>query len=227
MNVFKLYDTMPAMHPVQQAILELARTRNIGVMKLREIAAAINEELPQTIKYHQDMLIKRGFLERVGDKDIRFIDPNHEIAGLIQIPILGQANAGPATIYAEDSIQGFLPVSPSLLKTRQYQNLFAVQAVGRSMNASSINGKSIQDGDYVIAKQQAHYENNTYVVASVNGLANIKRLIMDHEEGHIILQSESLERMPPIYIAEEDIDHLQVHGRVIQVLKAPRNADLH
>jgi len=193
-------------------------------MKLREIAFAIDEDLPQTVKYHLDKLIKKGLLEKLGTNDIRAVNPESEIDGLVKIPLLGQANCGQALIYAPDDIQGFLPVSPSILNTRQYQDLFAVQAVGHSMNASDIDGKSIQEGDYVIAKKMPFYEEGIYIVATFEGLANVKRIVMDHNNGHVILQSESLDPMPPIYIGNADIDRLQVHGRVIQVLKNPKYA---
>ena len=211
------------MHPVQKSILDLARTRDIGKMKLREIASLSGNGLPQTIKYHLDVLIKRGLVEKNNDGSIRAIDPNIESSGLIKVPILGKANCGQALIYAQDDIQGFLPVSPSLLRTRSYQDLFAVQAVGRSMNAANIKGRSIQEGDYVIAQKLSFYDDNIHIVATFEGLANVKRLLTDEESGQIILQSESFDDIPPIYIANEDMDRLQVHGKVIQVLKAPGN----
>ena len=211
------------MHPVQKSILELARTRDVGKMKLREVGTLVGGELPQTIKYHLDVLVKRGLLKKSNNGSVRAIDPNYEVAGLIQVPILGQANCGQALIYAENDIQGFLPVSPSILKTRQYQDIFAVQAVGSSMNASNVEGKSIQEGDYVIAKKLSYYEDDIYIVATFEGLANVKRLIIDRQNGYVVLQSESLNHVPPIYIAMEDIDRLQVHGQIIQVLKSPQH----
>lgn len=211
------------MHPVQQSILDLAQTRDLGRMKLREIGEAIGGELPQTIKYHLDTLLRRGFLEKAGRGSIRRVDSNHEIAGLVQIPILGEANCGEALVYAENDIRGFLSVAPSLLKTRQYKDIFCVKAVGRSMNAADINGRGIQDGDYVIAQKMPDYENNAYIVATFEGRANVKRLIKDEREGLVILKSESFDGLPPIYITPGDVEKLQVHGKVIGVLPAPEN----
>ena len=49
-------------------------------------------------------------------------------------------------------------------------------------------------------------------------MANIKKFTKNEEQGYIALQSESWDSLPPIYIAGEDIEQLQVHGKVIKVL---------
>jgi len=194
-------------------------------MKLREVGEAVGGELPQTVKYHLDILLRKGLLEKTKNGSIRPVGSNNEIGGLIHVPILGSANAGEALIYAEDEISGFLPVSPSMLKTRNYSGLFCVIASGRSMNAANVNGVSIQDGDFVIAekKNPFSYRNGDYIVTTFDGRANIKRFIRDHANGYIVLQSESLDHLPPIYISEDDTDRFQIHGEVIQVLHSPEN----
>jgi SOS-response transcriptional repressor LexA len=209
------------MHPIQKALLELAQTRDLGAMKLREISEAISLGVPQTIKYHMDTLLKQGRLARDGTGAIRLVDPEKELEGLIQVPVLGRANCGEALLYAEEGIQGFLPVSPTLLRTRRYEDIFAVQAVGRSMNNADIGGEQIHEGDFVIAQASPNYEDGDYVVATLEGRANIKRLYRGQD--YIVLRAESYDPMYPIYIGEGDIDSFAIHGKVLQVLKAPDN----
>ncbi len=215
------------MNPAQKAIADLARTRDISKLKLREIGAIIGVDKPQTVKYHLDTLLKRGVLGIDNKGSVRAIDPNNEKAGLIKVPILGEANCGEALIYAEDDIRGFLPVSPSMLSVANYNDVFCVIAVGRSMNAANVNGKSIEDGDFVIAQKQNpfSYGNGDYIVATFEGRANVKKFIKDEANRCIILQSESLDLQPPIYIAEDDIGALQIHGKVINILHSPQNTN--
>lgn len=209
------------MHTVQKALFELARTRDLGKMKLREMAAILNVDLPQTIKYHLEQLIKTGLLARELSGSIRVVDPNYEVAGLVQIPILGDANCGEALIEAEDDIRGFLPVAPSILPTRKYDDIFAVQAVGNSMNAADIKGQKIDPGDFVIAQKQGFYDDGDYIVATLEGRANVKRLYRTNN--YLVLKSESYSPQLPIYIGEDDINKFAVHGKVISVLKHPTN----
>jgi SOS-response transcriptional repressor LexA len=209
------------MHPIQKALLELAQTRDLGALKLREISEAIALGVPQTIKYHLDTLISHGRLARGPDGSIRLVDPEKEREGLVQIPVLGRANCGEALLYAEEGIQGFLPVSPALLRTRRFQDLFAVQAVGRSMNNANIHGDEIQEGDFVIAQASPNYDDGDYIVATFEGRANIKRLYKG--PNYIVLRPESYDPVYPIYIGEGDIDSFAIHGKILQVLKAPNN----
>lgn len=212
------------MHPVQKALLDLAQTRDLGKLKLREICEAIGMGRPQTIKYHLDTLVGHGRLARDSAGAIRLVNPEKELDGLIQIPVLGRANCGEALLYTEDGIQGFLPVSPVLLKTRRYEDIFAVQAVGRSMNNANIRGDQIHEGDYVIAQAQPSYDDGDYIVATFEGRANIKRFYRG--PNYIVLRAESYDPMHPIYIGEGDIDSFAIHGKILQILKAPGNLRL-
>jgi len=214
------YDTIIVVNSAQKTILELARTRDVGKLTLREIGLIIGVSHPQTVKYHLDTLIKRGLLHKNNTGSIRVVDPNQETNGLIQVPILGSANCGQALVYADSDIKGFLPVSPNILNQRSYDDLFCVIASGSSMNAADINGKNIVDGDYVIAKKlnPFEYKQGDYVVVSFEGMANIKKFTKNEEQGYIALQSESWDQLPPIYITGEDVERLQVHGKVIKVL---------
>ena len=209
------------MHTIQQALLELAQTRDLGAMKLREICETIGMGMPQTIKYHIDTLVSRGRLARDASGSIRLVNPEKEMDGFVQVPVLGRANCGEALLYAQEEIQGFLPVSSALLKTRRFNDIFAVQAVGRSMNHADIGGSEIQEGDFVIAQPQADYTDCDYVVATLDGRANIKRFYRGQE--YIVLQSESYDPSFPIYVGEGDVDSFAIHGKVLQILKAPSN----
>ena len=89
------------------------------------------------------------------------------------------------------------------------------------MNRSMIDGKRIEDGDYVIVDADARDPQNGDVVLSViDGLANLKRFHLDKPNRQIALVSESTQAFPPIYIHEDD--DFFVNGKVVQVIKKPK-----
>src|SRR4051812_19221010 len=114
------------MHPLQQQLLQLSKTENLAKLSLRQMAAAIGqpEESPQRIKHHLMQLQKKGFLqidrstglmERAQNKPAWARGLLESAARLFAIPVIGTANCGPATIFAEENFEGFLRVSSKLI----------------------------------------------------------------------------------------------------------------
>ncbi len=144
-------------------------------------------------------------------------------SSLIALPILGTANCGPATIYADQNIEGYLRVSGKLLTKKK--DIFAIKASGYSMNKANINGESVEDGDYVIVDPSYRsVKNGDYVLSVIDGMANIKRYFDDKPHKRIILLSESSASFSPIFIHYDDLDSYLVNGKIIQVIKKPKKA---
>lgn len=210
----------------KRILTQLINDNDLSDMSLRAVGKMANESkplFPSVVKYHWQKLYDNGevsYLNRVMQKSQNTMIDDNALRGdakLISIPIYGVADCGPATKVAEQYNNGKLSISSSLLKTKRYDDLYALIASGISMNESSINGKSIHDGDYVIVDHSKNQpENGDYVVAIVGGLANIKKF---HREGdRIALLSESSERYNPIYIKEEEQNDSLIGGTVIQVI---------
>lgn len=215
--------TTPAMHTLQRQLLELARKKNLGSMTLREIGTEVGEKFPQKIKHHLDQLLKKGLIKI--DKQSRVIEAvkegREEHTNLYSVPILGFANCGPATLFAEEAVQGFLKVSSNFLSKKQ--GLYAVKAVGSSMNRSNVKGDNIEDGDYVLVEgENKNPRSGDYVLSVIDGAANIKKFIS--EKNRIALVSESNEDYPPIIIHPEDIKSFNyiINGKVVGVIKKPK-----
>jgi len=217
------------MHTIQQELLRIAQEKNLGQYTLREIGSFIGESSPQKIKHHLLELQKKGLLKI--DKVRGMIqktkqDWERSLGGntkLLTIPILGAVNAGPATMFAETNIEGFLKVSSTLLKfsPRKEHRFFALKVSGQSMNRATIDGKKIENGDYVIVDvDDKNVKNGDIVLSIIDGMANIKRLFMDHENNQVVLMADSTKEFPPIYIHADD--DFMVNGKVIQVIKKPR-----
>ena len=141
---------------------------------------------------------------------------------LINIPILGAVNAGVASIYAEGKIEDYLRISSEKLPIAYKKTLYALKAIGDSMNEAKVGPRklSIEDGDYIIAEgDQYNPEKGDYVVSLINGMANIKKLDIDQGRRQIVLLSESSRDYPPIILDINDqIDYL-AQSRVLHVIK--------
>lgn len=208
------------MHPIQQKLLKLADTYNIGNMSLRDVAKIIKVDHPQIIKHHLEQLERKQFIEwDKENKIIRKLSPGITTnIDFTIIPVLGSANCGSATIYADERIEGHIKVSNKLLKNNS--NVFAIKAVGFSMNKANIDGKNIEDGDYVIIDAtDKNIMTNDYVISIIDEMANIKKIIIDRQHNQITLLSESTYNYPAIYIDETEGSRYFVNGKVIQVIK--------
>lgn len=216
------------MHKTQEQLLKLAEEKNLAQFSLREIGAFIGETSPQRIKHHLNQLEKKGLLKIDKMKGVIKKARQEWEKGVmnkgrvLSIPILGAASAGPATIFAEENIEGFLRVSSSLLKPRPAEHiLFALKVKGPSMNRAEIDKKRIEDGDYVIIDTSEREPKNGDVVLSViDGVANIKRFFRDTENKQIVLISDSTQDFAPIYIHPND--NYMINGKVVQVIKKPK-----
>ena len=214
------------MHPIQQKLLILVEKSPLSGLTLREIGAKVGEpESPQKIKHHIDQLAAKGFI--VVDKNSNTIKKmvHHNTKGnIISLPIMGSANCGEATFFADGHIEGYLQVTKGVLGNlfTQVKNLFVLQAVGPSMNRADIMGDAIESGDYVIVDKKVHGpRDGQYVVSIINGVANIKKIYIDKKKSQIVLLSESSQNIPPIYIDQEDLDEYLLCGTVVKVMKHP------
>jgi SOS-response transcriptional repressor LexA len=219
------------MHTIQQKLLALAEKKNMGNHTLREIGGFVGETSPQKIKHHLQQLEKHGFIHINKMEHTITTTKQQEAftargilknAKLLSIPILGAANAGPATIFANANIEGYLRVSSTLLdRPRLTHRLFALKVDGPSMNMAYVGGKKIENGDYVIIDSEDREAANDDIVLSViEGMANIKKYYVDKENNQILLMSESTHDFPAIHIHEDD--DFSVNGKVIGVIKTPK-----
>jgi SOS-response transcriptional repressor LexA len=218
---------MVSMNETQKQILALAGTVDIHSLGLRELARRLGVH-PQTAKYHKEKLVRSGLL-KAGKGLFNGIAITPDALGsadLVTIPFLGAANCGPAAVIAGAAAEGTITVSSRLLGTRNYQALFAIKADGDSMNQASINGKPIENGDYLIIDSKTVPRKGDYVVAVVNNLANVKRYYPEQgPDGlleRIALISESTQSFEPIFIHPEDAQDGLIAGVVCQVISHPK-----
>ena len=220
------------MHIIQEKLLELSKRKNLANLSLREMAKCIDvpDESPQKIKHHLLQLQKKGFItiDRIkGTMERTALEPSwakgllQKKAKLFSIPIIGIANCGPAEIFAEQNFQGFLRISSKLVRRSKPTGLYAIKADGSSMNRAKIDGKHIEDGDFVIVdSEDKSVETGNVILAIIDNKATIKRLIDDRENEQIVLKADSSFDYEPIYLHQDD--DFFINGKIISVIKKPK-----
>lgn len=103
----------------------------------------------------------------LGKSDIKNPDLKDK---LFLIPIVGKVAAG-QPIFANENIEGYLPIDPLMYNLTSPDGFFFLQIQGESMN------KLIKNGSFALIKKQDWAENGDVVVAIVNGddEATVKR----------------------------------------------------
>lgn len=150
-----------------------------------------------------EALEKKGLIKRDDKKKIYLVknEDFSDLKNIFSVPVFGLASCGEALAFADDNVEGYLQVSKSLFQKEQPVQLFAVKALGDSMNKADIN-----DGDYVVFKKNEYGEDldGKIVVVVINGMATIKeyRTLKNKMIG---LFPQSLNPVhQPIYLDESD-----------------------
>jgi len=212
------------MHKTQVKLLSLSKHQDLGSMSLRQIARIVGvENKPQIIKHHLRQLEKAGLLQINLDKGIinstkRGFNSNSIKNIFYSLPIVGAANCGPATIFADPQIDGYLKVSAKMLP-RKKKDLYILVAEGLSMNLAEVReGITIEDGDFVIVDSTyKNPKNGDIIVAVIDDMGTIKRYKEDKQHNRIVLESVSTEKFMPIFVHKED--NFLISGKVIDVIK--------
>ena len=212
----------------QKEILDFLNTysKNKGYApSLDEIRAHFKLASVSTAHYYIKKLQKEGYLEKVSNQPRSInLNSNEVIRTIVpkkiesfSVPVLGSANAGPATIFAETNISGYLKVSRNDLNRKD--GIFALRVEGDSMNQAKIDGKNLVEGDFVlIDSEYKNPKNDDYVLSVIDGCANLKKFEKDTKTGAIRLLSESKNpKHKPIYVSSED--DFMINGRIISVVK--------
>ncbi len=188
----------------QQEILEYIKSEilNKGYPPaVREICEAVHLKSTSSVHSHLETLEKNGFIRRDPTKPraIEIIDDDFNLVRreIISVPVIGSVAAG-EPIFAEQNIEGYLPVLPEDMPDGE---AFMLRVKGESMVKAGIF-----DGDRVLVKKQEHVENGDIVVALVDDSATVKTFY--REDGHFRLQPEN-DSMKPIIL-----DDVSVVGKV-------------
>lgn len=212
------------MNDVQEELIALAKEQDLSRIPLRRIAEIIKRPnmSPGVLQYHFSQLEKRRLLFIDRKAKTQKLGYGLEDENVYRVPVIGVASCGPALMFADAQVEGYVYISRSLLRARP-DTLIALRADGDSMNAAKVVNPggvetAINHGDYVIVDtHQKELASNVgrYVVSVIGGMANIKRLVKQRTGIALISESLSPELYPPIIIAPDD-DYM-INGRVVMV----------
>lgn len=194
----------------------------LGEVKLHMKVSSVS-----TAHYYIKKLVEFGYIERDSQRSGSFfisktknlpksnLKPRQES---FSVPMFGAANAGVATMFAAENIESYIKV-PAGFGVRTNDDVFAVRVKGDSMNQAQINGKNMEDGDYVLIDANfSNPQNGDYVLSIIDGYANLKKFELSEENGAVRLVSESSNPThKPIFVSSED--DFMVNGKIIAVLK--------
>lgn len=178
---------------------------------VREICEAVGLSSPSTVHVHLKTLEEKGFIVRDSLKSRSIALPHkEEPEGLgaqafertVTLPLVGQVAAG-EPILAEQNIEDTLTLPTELVGDSAS---FLLTVHGESMVEAGIN-----DGDWIVIKQQKTAHNGEIVVALIEDGATVKRFYK--ESDHIRLQPEN-SSMEPIIVS-----NCAIVGKVVAVLR--------
>lgn len=169
----------------------------------RDLCEELGWSSTGTARDHLRALAKKGLVELSGNAH-RNVKVSREAVPARRLPILGRVVAG-VPEHADENVEGFLA-----LPTRwAHPDYFALQVVGKSME-----GISIYDGDYVVAKRAEVAKSNDVVVATVDGETTLKRLSRRGREYFLVAENP---QFGPIRMAGRDI---LIHGVVVALFRS-------
>ena len=200
----------------QQAVLncieQCIREKGYGPT-VREICTSLGLSSPSTVHVHLNALESKGYIKRDPlksrsialaysiDEDI-VVDDEPELRNVVDVPLVGDVAAG-VPILAEQNITNMIPLPTEIVGDSPS---FMLSVRGDSMIDIGIN-----DGDYVVVKEQPVANNGDIVVAIVEDGATVKRFYKEHD--HIRLQPEN-SAMDPIIV-----ENCSIAGKVVAVFR--------
>ena len=181
---------------------------------VRDICAALGLSSPSTVHVHLKALERKGFIERdpLKSRSITLTRPfevdsslqavQASFSKVVDVPLVGNVAAG-EPILAEENITDTLTLPTDIVGD---DPTFLLAVRGESMIEAGIN-----DGDYVVVKEQPVADNGDIVVALIDDGATVKRFF--HERDYVRLQPENAS-MEPIITRD-----CSIAGKVVAVFR--------
>lgn len=190
---------------------------------VRDICDGLGLSSPSTVHVHLKTLEEKGYIHRdplksrcitiVGQERNAPAAPasQHdeppvgvgEFSNIVSLPVVGNVAAG-VPILAEQNVTETIPLPTEIVGD---SSSFLLKVRGDSMVEIGIN-----DGDYVVVKEQPTAMNGDIVVAVIEDGATVKRFFK--EQDHIRLQPEN-SSMEPIIVRE----NVTIAGKVVAVFR--------
>ncbi|MCI2241955.1 transcriptional repressor LexA [Adlercreutzia faecimuris] len=202
----------------QQAVLDCIedciREKGYGPT-VREVCETLGLSSPSTVHVHLKALEEKGYIKRDPLKSRSIALTYHldrdddasdvvspTFSKVVNVPLVGNVAAG-SPILAEENITDTITLPTDIVGDSPS---FLLSVRGESMIEAGIN-----DGDYVVVKEQPVANNGDIVVAIIDDGATVKRFFK--ESDHIRLQPEN-SSMEPIITTD-----CSIAGKVVAVFR--------
>ncbi|MCB9687162.1 MAG: repressor LexA [Alphaproteobacteria bacterium] len=209
---------MEELSPRQREILDfvVAAVEQDGVVpSYREIGTALGIASTNAVSDHLKALIRKGYLERVGDpgrpRSLRLTEHATgflEDSAVTTVPVLGRIAAG-VPLLAEENYEGSIRVDQSMLPPGG--KVFALIVTGESMIEDGI-----LDGDTLFVRQKDDARDGEIAVVMVDGEATVKRIY--RERGDKLRLQPANSAMEPIIVDRRSGD-VRVIGVAVGVFR--------
>ena len=198
---------------VLDCIEECIREKGYGPT-VREVCEVLGLSSPSTVHVHLKALEEKGYIKRDPLKsrsialtysleaDDGVEEVEQSFARVISVPLVGDVAAG-SPILAEENITDRMSLPTDIVGDAPS---FMLSVRGESMIEAGIN-----DGDYVVVKEQPVANNGDIVVAIIDDGATVKRFY--RESNYIRLQPEN-SSMEPIITTQ-----CTIAGKVVAVFR--------
>lgn len=173
---------------------------------VREIGKALGISSTATVHAYLDILGKKGYITRVATKPraiqlLKNTDGEPEMKCLFA-PLIGKITAG-KPILATENFDGYFPVPEHL---HAGESCFVLKVSGKSM----VNA-GIDDGDYVIVRQQNAADNGDIIAALIEDEATVKRFYIEKEGYRLQPENDAFEAVI--------VKNLDILGKVIGLFR--------
>ena len=187
---------------------------------VREVCESLGLSSPSTVHVHLKALEDKGFINRdpLKSRSITLANstpalevdfPSNAIGqgfeNVVSLPLVGDVAAG-IPILAEENITDTISLPVDIVGDSAS---FLLSVHGDSMIEAGIN-----DGDYIVVREQSTANNGDIVVALIDDGATVKRFY--RERDHIRLQPEN-SSMDPILVTE-----CSIVGKVVALFRRIR-----
>jgi repressor LexA len=181
---------------------------------IEELKNLLHQKSKRGVTQYLEVLEKKWFLSR-GEwyRSIR-LGNSIGMQMTMNIPILWYANAGTPLAVAEANDYGTLPISKNIL-SGSAENYFVLRVSWTSMNECEVNGKTMDNGSYVLIKKDEFSVNESDAfLFLVDGWATLKKY-KKQGDNVFLLPKSSDEHHTPIILSEND--DVRANGKVVDV----------
>jgi repressor LexA len=173
---------------------------------VREIGEAFEIKSPNGVMCHLNALVKKGLIGRLARSARAIQLTDYHPSSIAELPLVGSVAAG-APISAVETQERFNFVDMFIAPDH-----FVLHVKGQSMIEDHID-----DGDYVVIRQQQTAENGERVVAMIDGEVTLKRF---YQTGGQVVLHPCNGAMEPIVVDPEA--DTKVLGVLVGVLRKCR-----